>query len=61
MTKEWFDVAWLQDAPIRASHTQSCFDVRINIPKSAKKRVRIATSRDVCVVLATTSKYDAAY
>ena len=62
MPKEWFSVAWLQDAPIRASSTQSYF----RFPKIPKLRVGIARQiedncRDVCVVRATATEFKAFY
>ena len=44
MAKEWFGVAWLQDAPIRASHMQA---FSISEDPKAKKRVGIANSRTI--------------
>ena len=63
VAKEWFGVAWLQEAPIRVSHTQACFDFRRDA--QAKKGVGIANKkdncRDVCVVQLTTTEYDTSY
>ena len=60
MAKEWFGVAWLQDAPIHASHTK-----RVLISEDPKLRksenCKEDDCRDVCVVRATTTEYDASY
>ena len=62
MAKEWFGVVWLQDAPIRASHTQSCFDFRRSQAKKEWESQNIKDNcRDVCVVRATATEYKASY